>query len=757
MREHDRQQYLDFILKGISGSKVESFKKEVEEIFSLGLSDEERVRKITNAALVRTDIDSPDWTFASARVLLDSLYDQASANRGFPKAQRYGSLYDLIVHLTDQGLYGKFLLETYSKEDIDTIEKLIVPERDELFTYVGLRLLADRYLVRDFDERLFELPQERFIIIAMTLMSIEKPEDRLHYISEAYWALSNLYMTVATPTFFNSGKPNGQLSSCFIDTVEDSLDGIYLDNWDTARVSKHAGGVGVYIGKVRGLNGSIGGRKGRGTGTIPWIKQLNNTAVAVDQEGKRQGAIAVYNDIWHWDLFDFLQMGTNNGDERKKARDIHPGLCIPDLFMELAATGDDGRLLTPDAKWYLFDPHDVRQLMGFNLEDFYDEQEGSGSWREAYQKCIDNPLLRRKEVTIKQVVQAILVAQLETGHPYMFHRDEVNRKNPNKHKGIIYCSNLCTEIAQNMGTSELLSESYTDENGDVVITYKRKAGDFVVCNLSSINLGRAVKDGVLRRLIRIMMRMLDNVIDLNKLPLLQAEITNKRYRPVGLGTFGWHHVLAVMGIDWNTEASVQFAHDLYEEIAYYAIEASADLGAEKGSYPYFEGSDWNTGAFFDIRGLKSEGSRFDWDALKAKTMKAKRNGYDIAVAPNSSTGLIAGSTQGIDAFYYSEGIYIEEKKNLKIPVVAPDMSPETFPFYYKRGAFMTDQMITIRQNAERQKFVDQAISFNLYVPNNIKGKDLWNLEYNVWKNRIKTTYYIHSKPNGVDEGCEACQ
>lgn len=752
----------DFILKGLSGTKAQSFEKELEEIFSLGLSKDERTRKATNAALARTDVDSPEWTFASARILLDSLYDDAAENRGFDREKRYGSLYDLISHLTAEGLYDQNLLETYSKEEIDEIGNLLVPERDEEFTYIGLLLLSDRYLVRDFDERLFELPQERFLIIAMTLMCMENVEDRLHYISEAYWALSNLYMTVATPTFFNSGKPNGQLSSCFIDTVEDSLDGIFLDNWDSARVSKSAGGVGVYVGKVRGLNASINKRKGRGSGIVPWIKQLNNTAVAVDQEGKRQGAIAVYTDLWHWDVLEFLQIGTNNGDERMKARDVHPGLCIPDFFMELAKTGEDGRMVSPDAPWYLFDPHDVRQIMGFNLEDFYDEGEGKGSWREHYQKCIDHPLLRRKETTVKMVVQAILTAQLETGHPFMFYRDEVNRMNPNKHKGIIYCSNLCTEIAQNMSASELISEEVTTDDGDVVIQYKRKIGDFVVCNLSSINLGRVLlvekkEPGTLRRLIRIMMRMLDNVIDLNNLPLLQADVTNKRYRPVGLGTFGWHHALAVNGIDWNSEESVQFAHDVYEEISYYVIEASADLGAQKGSYPYYEGSDWQTGRFFEIRGLTSEGSRFDWDALKAKVMKAKRNGYDEAVAPNASTGLIAGSTQGIDPFYYNDGVYIEEKKNFKIPVVAPGMSFETFPFYYKKGAFQVDQMTTIRQNAARQKFVDQAVSFNLYVPNDVKGKDLWNLHSHVWRNKIKTTYYVHSKPNGYDDGCEACQ
>ncbi|MNW28287.1 Ribonucleoside-diphosphate reductase subunit alpha 2 [compost metagenome] len=750
--------YTDFILGNITGQKADSFKKEVANIFSLGLTKPEQVRRATNEALARTDIASPEWTFAAARVLLEDLYTQAAENRGYPSDQLYGSFYELVTRLTEEGLYDKCLLETYSLEDFKYIQSLIDPARDQIFTYIGLRLLSDRYIVRDFNEAVMELPQERFMVIAMYLMHREKADKRLQYVAEAYWALSNHYMTVATPTFFNSGKPNAQLSSCFIDVMDDNLDDIYLDNWDSARVSKHAGGVGVYVGKVRGLNSSIGGRKGRASGIVPWIKQLNGTAVAVDQEGKRQGAIAVYTDIWHWDLFEFLDLRTNNGDERLKARDVHPGLCVPDLFMELAKTGDDGRMLSADASWYLFDPHEVRTLMGFNLEDFYDETEGKGSWRDKYQECVDHPILRRKEVTVKKVVQAILTSQLETGHPYMFYRDEVNRKNANKHKGMIYCSNLCSEIAQNQSASNFVTETVINEGTpDEKIVITREVGDYVVCNLNSINLGRAKKDEVLPRLIPIMIRMLDNVIDINTLPLAQAQVTNRRYRPIGLGTFGWHHILALNGIDWNSEDSVKFADSLYEEVAFHAIKASVELGEEKGSYPYFEGSDWNTGKFFEDRDLKTAGSVFDWDALKERAKKAKRNGWDIAVAPNAATGLIAGSTQGIDPFYHSEGIYIEEKKDFKIPVVAPDMSPETFYGYYKRGAYSVSQLITIRQNAARQRYVDQAISFNLYVPKDIKGKDLWNLHFNVWKNKIKTTYYVHSKPNTLEDDCEACQ
>lgn len=760
--------FLDFVLKGKAfDGKLESYKKEVEDIFNLGLSGEQLTRRLTNESAARVDIDTTDWDGVSAKTLLNQMYEETSKLRKFNKADRYGSFYELITILTDMGSYGDFLTEKFTKEEIEKIGSFIIPERDELFTYIGIRMLFDRYLARgfeprvvdeelgliDYDEHVYELPQERFLIIAMTIMQ-DEISNRLELIEEAYWALSNLYMTVATPTLSNSGKTHGQLSSCFIDTVDDSLDGIYLDNWDTARVSKSGGGVGIYLGKVRALNSSIKRFKGKASGVIPWVKNINSTAISVDQLGQRQGAVAIYLDIFHKDILSFLQIGTNNGDERLKARDVFPGICIPDYFMELIEADENGRMLTPDAPWYLFDPHEVRQVMGFSLEDCYDEEEGAGTWRTRYQECINNKLLSRKELPVKQLVQSILVAQLETGNPYMFYRDEVNRKNPNKHMGMIYCSNLCTEITQNMSATNITKE-YTTEDGKIII--ERTSGDYVVCNLSSINLGRAWKDKVIERLIRIQVRMLDNVIDNNNLPLGQATVTNKKYRPIGLGTFGWHHVLAVAHIDWNSIESVNFADELYEEIAFYTLRSSMELAREKGAYPVFEGSDFNTGAYFEIRGYKTEGSRFDWDWLKEEVKKGIRNGHLLAVAPNSSTGLIAGSTQGIDPFYGAQGIYFEEKKDFKIPVVAPDLSPETFPYYFRKNAHNIDKEITILQNAKRQRHIDQAVSFNLYVRNDIKGKDLMQLHRMIWRNKIKTSYYVRNTANEAADDCEACQ
>lgn len=701
------------------------------------------VDQLTNLLILeglsRINEQEPEWTYFCAHIYLKKLYKEAAANRGYDREKQYGDFYELIQTLVSKGLYNKMLLENYSKSEIEEIGKFIVPERDQLFTYIGLRTLADRYLTRDFTKEIFELPQERFLIIAMTLMANEKKENRLALIEQAYWAMSNLYMTVATPTLSNAGKPVGQLSSCFIDTIDDSLQGIFDSNTDIANLSKSGGGIGAYFGKIRSRGSDIKGFKGVSSGVIPWMKQLNNTAVSVDQLGQRKGAIAVYLDVWHKDIFSFLDAKLNNGDERLRTHDLFTGVCIPDIFMEqVEARGD----------WYLFDPHEVRQVMGYSIEDFYDEQKGNGSFREKYWECVENEQLSKEKVPAIEIMKRIMISQLESGTPYMFYRDEVNRHNANSHQGMIYCSNLCTEITQNQSPTTV-EEQYTEDGK--IITVKTP-GDFVVCNLSSINLAKAVTEDVLEKLISIQVRMLDNVIDLNTIPVLQAKLTNQKYRAIGLGTFGWHHLLALKQLKWENDEAVQYADELYEKISYLTIKASLELAKEKGSYPVFKGSDWETGAYFDKKGYRSDNSSLDWDILKSEISKhGIRNGYLMAVAPNASTSILAGSTASIDPIF--QKVYSEEKKDYKIPVTVPDLNPTTTWFY--KSAYLIDQRWSIKQNAARQRHIDQSISFNFYVQNTIKAKDLLELHLTAWKEGLKTTYYVRSTSSTIEE-CDSC-
>ncbi|WP_420907265.1 ribonucleoside-diphosphate reductase subunit alpha [Virgibacillus halodenitrificans] len=706
------------------------------------IQEDTSLEKITDIlvknALENIDESAPEWTFLASRIFLEELYRQAAKNRDFDVNLRYGNFYKLISTLTEQGIYATNLLNKYNEEEIEAFEKQLDPQRDLLFNYLGIHTIASRYLATDHNKNVMELPQERWMIIAMYLMQDEDKAQRAQLVQEAYWALSNLYMTVATPTLTNAGKTHGQLSSCFIDTVDDSLQSIYDSNTDIAKLSKNGGGIGVYMGKIRSRGSAIKGFKGMSSGVVPWIKQLNNTAVNVDQLGTRKGAIAIYLDAWHKDIEAFLDLKLNNGDDRMRAHDIFTGVCLPDYFMEQVDKRGD---------WYLFDPHEVRQVMGFSLEDFYDEEKGSGTWREKYEACIQNEDLSRTKVPAISIMKRIMKSQLESGTPFMFYRDEVNRQNSNEHEGIIYCSNLCTEITQNQSPTQFIEEFVENEN---TIVQKYKSGDYVVCNLSSINLGKAVPDGVLDRLLKIQVRMLDNVIDINTLPIKQTQLTNQKYRAIGLGTFGWHHLLAKKNIKWETDEAVNFADELYEDIAYLTIKNSMELSKEKGSYPVYEGSKWQTGEYFTNKGYTSD----KWTGLKEEVKQnGMRNGYLMAVAPNSTTAMIAGSTASIDPVF--KAFYNEEKKDFKIPVTAPELDHHTYDIY-RRSAYIVDQRWSVKQNAARQKHVDQSISFNFYVPNTIKASVLLNLHLQAWQEGLKTTYYVRSTSNDVEE-CEWCQ
>ncbi|SCC01832.1 ribonucleoside-diphosphate reductase alpha chain [[Bacillus] enclensis] len=702
----------------------------------MGLSYDQLYHQSILSAVERISDEAPDWTYAAAYLYLEKLYLASSRSRGLDPAKPYRSFFDLIQELIDQKLYDPRLLEAYSRDEIKQLESLLDPSKDKLFTYIGIVTLTERYLTKSHDGRVYELPQERFMIIAMTLLMDEAKGKRFSLIKEAYWALSNLYMTVATPTLANAGKSYGQLSSCFIDTVEDDLRSIFDSNTDVSTLSKNGGGLGIYLGKVRSRGSDIKGFKGVSSGVIPWMKQLNNTAVSVDQLGQRQGAIAVYLDVWHKDIHSFLDVRLNNGDERQRTHDLFTGVCLPDLFMEAVENRDE---------WHLFDPHEVRSVMGFSLEDYYDERKGEGSFREKYMECVEHSGLSKRTVPAIDIFKRIMISQLETGTPFMFYRDSVNRQNANNHKGMIYCSNLCTEITQNMSPSYIEEERVEDGR---IITYKHP-GDYVVCNLASLSLAKVVRDNVLARTIKTAVRLLDNVIDLNEIPVLQAQLTNKRYRGIGLGTFGWHHLLAIKGIRWESDEAASYCDSLYEEIAYHTIEASIDLAKEKGAYPYFPGSEWETGLYFDKRGYCDT----HWDSLRKKAAATGvRNGYLMAVAPNSSTSLIAGSTASIDPLFRQ--LYSEEKKDYKIPVTAPDLSAET-KWYYKT-AYYIDQHWSIKQNSKRQRHIDQSISFNLYVRNDIKAKDLLLLHLDAWKSGLKTTYYVRSTSGSVLEECESC-
>ncbi|MFR4987538.1 MAG: ribonucleoside-diphosphate reductase subunit alpha, partial [Lachnospirales bacterium] len=482
-------------------------------------------------------------------------------------------------------------------------------------------------------------------------------------------------------------------SSCFISTVGDNLWSIYDVNQKFAQVSKHGGALGIYMGKVRALNSDIRGNKNSSGGVIPWIRLYNDTAIAVDQLGKRQGSASITLDIWHKDIYDFLDLKTNNGDDRRKAHDIFPALSIPDLFM---------KRLEKRENWSLFDPYQVNKEMGYYLEDYFDDYDNE-EFTKRYIECENNPNIDKIITPCLDIMKKILKSAVETGTPFIFFRDTVNKANPNKHKGIIYSSNLCHEIAQNTSESILIEEKQQDD----IVTTKIKSGDMVTCNLNSVNLGRVSKEE-LKDCIPLQIRMLDNVITLNKLPVLDAKVTSDKYRAIGLGTSGYHHYLVNNKIVWESEEHLKEADVLFEEIAYNAIKASMELAKEKGSYESFEGSEWQTGEYFDKRNYNSK----RWDQLKEDVKKyGIRNGYIMAVAPTGSTSNIANTTAGIDPIF--KKFFVEEKKGMYVPKTAPNLNDDNFWLY--KEAHYIKQDWSIKACSIRQRHIDQAQSFNLYI------------------------------------------
>lgn len=698
------------------------------------MTPDERLTALIKAAVELTTQEAPDWEFIAARLLNFQLSKKLTEQAEFAGVL---SFYEKLRYLTDEGLYGSYILASYSPEEIEEAAGFICPERDKLFNYSGLDLLVKRYLIRTRSHEPIESVQEMYLGIALHLAMPER-HNRLQWVRKFYDLLSKLEVTMATPTLANARKPYHQLSSCFIDTVPDSLEGIYRSIDNFAMVSKFGGGMGMYFGKVRAASGNIRGFKGVAGGVIRWMKLVNDTAVAVDQLGMRQGAVAVYLDVWHKDLPEFLQLRTNNGDDRMKAHDIFPAVCYPDLFWRMAKED-------LNQSWYLFCPNEIMTIKGYCLEDYYGEE-----WEKRYLDCVNDSRLSKRSMSIKDIVRLVLRSAVETGTPFTFNRDAVNRANPNNHRGIIYCSNLCTEIAQNMSAIETVSTEIRTEDGDMAVVKTVRPGDFVVCNLASLSLGHLPLEDEqqMKEKVATVVRALDNVIDLNFYPIPFAQITNHHYRSIGLGVSGYHHALAIRGIRWESEEHLSFMDKIFERINYAAIEASAELAKEKGRYDYFEGSDWQTGAYFTKRNYDSPA----WKALAAKVAASgMRNAYLLAIAPTSSTSIIAGTTAGTDPVM--KRFFLEEKKGAMLPRVAPSLSDKTFWLY--KGAYLTDQQWSIRAAGVRQLHIDQAQSLNLYITNEFTMRQVLNLYLLAWECGVKTVYYVRSKSLEVEE-CESC-
>jgi len=693
----------------------------------------------------------PNYSYAAARLLLDDLRAEGLAFMGVADSATQAEMEtyypQALKAFIERGIELELLAPNLADFDLDMLGQALQAERDLQFTYLGLQTLYDRYFIHS-DEVRFELPQIFFMRVAMGLATRE--DDRNARAIEFYRLLSSFDYMSSTPTLFNSGTLRPQLSSCYLTTVPDDLFGIYGAIQDNAMLSKFAGGVGNDWTPVRALGAYIKGTNGKSQGIVPFLKVVNDTAVAVNQGGKRKGAVCAYLETWHMDIEEFLDLRKNTGDDRRRTHDMNTANWIPDLFM---------KRVFEDGDWTLFSPNDVpdlHDLYGKAFEERYEHYE---------QMARNGELKLHKTLKAQNLWRKMLGMIFETGHPWMTFKDPCNLRSPQQHCGVVHSSNLCTEITLNTNSEEI-----------------------AVCNLGSVNLPQHIENGELnleklRGTVRTAIRMLDNVIDINYYSVPQAETSNFRHRPIGLGLMGFQDALYKIDAPYGSENAVSFADRSMEAISYFAIEASSELAAERGSYSSYEGSLWSRGIFpldsLDIL-IEQRGEQYidvnrdktlDWDTLKAKVASAgMRNSNVMAIAPTATIANITGVSQSIEPTY--QNLYVKSNLSGEFTVVNPylvkdlksrdlwdkvmvndlkyfdgsvqtiDRVPADLKAKYAT-AFEVEPRWLVDSASRRQKWIDQAQSLNLYI-NNASGKKLDVTYRMAWYSGLKTTYYLRS-------------
>lgn len=764
-------------LEGVSQSELEldSHIKFIDGMNSSDIQD-----ALIKTAVEKIDIDVPNWTFVAARLFLYDLYHRVGIATYGVKGEAYRHLKEYINFGIEAGRIIPNLANGY---DLDDLNSYIDPSRDFLFNYLGIKTLYDRYLIKNSKGEPIELPQQMFMAIAMFLAQNE--EKKQEKAKQFYDVISKFEVMLATPTLSNARTNRHQLSSCYIGSSPDNIEGIFDGYKEMALLSKYGGGIGWDWNQIRSLGGSIDGHKSAAGGTVPFLKITNDIAIAVDQLGTRKGAIAVYLEPWHMDIMDFIDLKKNSGEERRRAHDLFPALWISDLFME--------RVLE-DSHWTLFDPVEVKDLSEYFGEEFTAK----------YIAYENNDNITKNRIKAKDLWKKILTSYFESGSPFLCFKDSANKANPNQHVGHIRSSNLCTEIFQNTnpnhykikiefedGTIKTFEEedlvivdggitkkankvtALDSINGKkIFIVEKQKIdGDTAVCNLASINLSRINTSEDIKRVVPIAVNMLDNVIDLNFYPLRKVKATNLKSRAIGLGVMGEAEMLANNKISWGSNDHFKKIDEIMEYISYNTILASSNLAIEKGSYPTFDGSNWSKGimphdhtpqAVNAIVNKDLFDNSCDWDFLREKVKKdGMRNGYLMAIAPTSSISILVGTTQAIEPVYKRK--WFEENLSGLIPVVAPKLSPDTWSFY--TPAFEIDQLQVVKAAAIRQKWIDQGQSTNIFMSlDKASGKYLHEIYTLAWKLGLKSTYYLRSQSpeakNDIEDRsmeCAGCQ
>ena len=701
----------------------------------------------------RTKVEKePNYSFVTARILMDQIRNEALGFLGVSEESTY---HEMEKHYPaafkayiDKGIELDILNPELKEFDLDKLADAIDYERDNQFTYLGLQTLYDRYFIHSNDVR-YELPQVFFMRVSMGLALEE--DNREERAIEFYKLLSSFDYMSSTPTLFNSGTKRPQLSSCYLTTIPDDLDGIFSAMKDNALLSKWAGGLGNDWTPVRAMNSYIKGTNGKSQGVVPFLKVANDTAVAVNQGGKRKGAMCGYLETWHLDIEEFLELRKNTGDERRRTHDMNTANWVPDLFM---------KRVEQDREWTLFSPGEtpeLHDLIGKEFEDKYEAYE---------EKAKKGEMGQYKSVPAKELWRKMLTMLFETGHPWITFKDSCNLRSPQQHAGVVHSSNLCTEITLNTSADK----------------------EIAVCNLGSVNLANHMTDGKLdekkiKQTVSTAIRMLDNVININYYSVDTAKNSNMKHRPIGLGLMGFQDALYLQNIPYCSDEAVEFADKSMEMISYNAILASTELAKERGAYESFEGSLWSQGILpkdsLDIlekhRGKEylqvDRSETLDWDSLRKKVMKdGMRNSNVMAIAPTATISNITGVTQSIEPTY--QNLYVKSNLSGEFTIVNPHLVRKLKELdlwddvmindlkYFEGSlteisripddikklfstAFEVEPRYIVESASRRQKWIDQAQSLNLYI-GNADGKKL-DITYRMaWYSGLKTTYYLRS-------------
>jgi ribonucleoside-diphosphate reductase alpha chain len=710
------------------------------------LADLDRAIVFAGRARIETH---PAYNFVAARALLRSIYSEV-AGRRVTVADAATIYPDALRGAISQGIRSELYAEELAAFDLERLANALMPERDLQFRYLGLQTLYDRYLIHEQGRRI-ELPQVFWMRVAMGLALAESPGERTGRAIEFYEILSTFRACSSSPTLFNAGTRHPQLSSCYLTTIGDDLESIFKGVRDNALLSKWSGGIGNDWTNVRSLGSHIKGTNGQSQGVIPFLKVVNDTAVAVNQGGKRKGAVCAYLEVWHADIEEFLDLRRNTGDDRRRTHDMNTAVWVPDLFMQR---------VQQDGTWTLFSPSDVPDLHDLYGRDFvarYEQYE-----RLARQGAFPTS----RSVRAVELWRQILSSLFETGHPWITFKDPSNIRSPQDHVGVVHSSNLCTEI--------LLNTSPDDE--------------VAVCNLASINLVSHIRNGrlddeALGKTVSTVVRMLDNVIDINYYPIPEAATSNRRHRPVGLGIMGFQDALSEMRIPLASEAAVEFADTSMEQISWHAIMSSSALAAERGSYESYPGSKWDRGLLpIDSITLLSRErgqevqvpltSMLDWSPVRESVRAhGMRNSNVMAIAPTATIANIQGVSQSIEPLFSNlyvksnlsgeftvtneylvrelqdaglwDASMVDELKYWDGSVQAIERIPEDIRERYPT-AYEIDPSWLIACAARRQKWIDMGQSLNLYIANP-NGKRLQDMYFNAWASGLKTTYYLRSR------------